>query len=99
MGWLFLLLFFATTFSTPLPAADWTDCRAAGPLVCRADFSLTPYEPLLAELAQLQLDLVRQLGVPPAAEPIEVYLFADQATYARYVRRCAPGARIAGRSM
>jgi hypothetical protein len=61
-------------------------------LVCRADFSLTPYEPLLAELAQLQVDLVRQLGIPPAAEPIEVYLFHDQATYARYVSRYVPGA-------
>ena len=93
-GWseLFLLVFLAATFATPSPAADWTDCRVAGPLVCRADFSLTPYEPLLAELAQLQLDLVRQLGIPPAAEPIEVYLFHDQATYARYVSRCVPGA-------
>ena len=75
-----------------MPAADWTDSRVAGPLICRADFSLTPDESTLRELAQLQLDLVRQLGIPPAAEPIEVYLFHDRATYARYISRFVPGA-------
>ena len=88
---LLLLAFCTAIFAAPSPAADWADCRVAGPLVCRADFSLTPYASLLAELAQLQLDLARQLGIPPAAEPIEVYLFHDQATYARYVSRFVPG--------
>ncbi len=73
-------------------AADWTDTRAAGPFVCRADFSLTPCQGLLGELAQLQADLVRTLRVPPAGEPIEVYLFHDQATYARYLGHCLPTA-------
>ena len=73
------------------PAADWTDTRNAGPFICRADFSLAAYDGLLRELAQLQTDLSQTLGIAAASEPIEVYLFHDQATYARYLGRYLPG--------
>ena len=74
-------------------AADWTDTRTAGPFVCRADFSLadSATQDLLGQLAQLPTDLSRRLGIAPASEPIEVYLFHDQATYARYLGHYLPG--------
>jgi hypothetical protein len=79
------------TSAVHCPAADWTDTRQAGSFVCRADFSLAAYKDLLGELTGLQTDLTRELGIPAASEAIEVYLFHDQATYARYLQRYLPG--------
>ena len=75
------------------PAADWTDTRKAGPFVCRADFSLadSASQDLLGQLAQLPTDLSRRLGIATPSEQIEVYLFHDQATYARYLGHYLPG--------
>ena len=66
-------------------AERWADQRVAGPFVCRADFSLTAIEGLLDDLARLQSDLVRSLGIKPTGEWIEIYLFNDQSTYRRYL--------------
>jgi hypothetical protein len=71
-------------------AADWTDSREAGPFVCRADFSLQGLEGLLADLDQLQGDLRQSLGIPPAQERIEIYLFADESSYRRYLKTYFP---------
>jgi len=71
-------------------AADWPDTRVVGPFVCRADFSLQNLEPLLDELSELQNDLVQALGILPAQEAIEVYLFHDQQTYDRYLKQHYP---------
>lgn len=71
-------------------AAGWADTRVAGPFVCRADFPLAGCDGLLADLAQLQRDVVRHLGIPPARQPIELYLFNDKATYTRYIKRHFP---------
>ena len=65
----------------------WADMRVSGPFVCRADFALNSVENLLPDLDRLQNDLVRRLGVRPAAEPIELYLFRNQRTYKQYLRR------------
>ncbi len=66
-------------------AAQWVDERVSGPFVCRAEFPLSSVDDLLGELAQLQNELVRYLGVSPAREPIELYLFRDQPSYRRYL--------------
>lgn len=71
-------------------AEDWLDVRTVGPFVCRADFSLQNFEPFLEELSQLQSDLVHALGIPPARDAIEVYLFHDQQTYNKYLKRQFP---------
>ena len=71
-------------------AQDWLDQRLAGPFHCHADFRLEPYQPLLDDLAYLQSDLVRALDVPETHEPIELYLFADQAAYTRYLNSRYP---------
>lgn len=72
-------------------AADgWAGVRVAGAFVCRADFSLQGSDVLLDDLAQLQDDLVRVLGVPPAQERIELYLFRHESAYRRYLGTLFP---------
>lgn len=66
-------------------ASDWSDVRAAGPFICRADFSLAGHEVLFDDLAGLQEDLVRVLGIPPTEERIEIYLFRRESGYRRYL--------------
>ena len=68
----------------------WTDWRVAGPFVCRADFSLAGMEGLVEDLDRLQNDLVRYLGIRPAQERIELYLFRDQGSYRKYLSRYLP---------
>jgi hypothetical protein len=87
----FRLLGILLAAAGPVRAAEWTDTRTAGPFVCRADFSLADQQGLLQDLTRLQADLTRALGIRPAAEPIEVYLFHDRATYARYLAGYLPG--------
>lgn len=70
--------------------AGWTDARVVGPLICRADFPLDRLDSILNDLAGLQTDLMRVLGVPVAKEPIQLYLFHDKATYSRYLSRYLP---------
>jgi hypothetical protein len=71
-------------------APVWADYRASGPFQCRADFPLDSYENLFLELANLQRELTRTLGVPPAKEPIEVYFFRDQSTHQAFMQEWYP---------
>lgn len=71
-------------------AADWVDAKRAGPFICRADFPLAEQKGLLAELAQLQIDLVRYLGIRPAEEPIHLYLFQSEKTYRAFLNQHFP---------
>lgn len=64
--------------------ARWTDTRQVGPFIFQATFSLASCEKLFSELPELQRELTRTLGVPPATQPIYVYLFADEAEYKAY---------------
>jgi hypothetical protein len=77
--------------STTSAAADWADSRQAGPFICRANFRLDGYKILFRQLEQLQNDLTQSLGIAPASEPIEIYLFSDNGVYRRYLRRHLPG--------
>jgi hypothetical protein len=86
--WLALMLFLSIASSAT--AAEWPDTRTVGPFVCRADFSLQDIGPFLAELSQLQNDLVQALRIPPAREVVEIYLFHDQQTYERYLKQQFP---------
>ncbi|NUQ66280.1 MAG: hypothetical protein HUU20_27785 [Pirellulales bacterium] len=76
--------------STRGESGGWHDTRTFGPLVCRADFSLESIDPVLRQLAQLQIDLNDRLGVRPAAEPIELYLFRQEWTYRNTLSRHFP---------
>jgi hypothetical protein len=73
-----------------VPAAEWTDTRVYGPFICRADFSLEGKHRCLNELGELQTDLVKTLQIPKAKEAIQVYLFHDEDTYRRYLKRIYP---------
>ncbi len=68
----------------------WTDERSAGPFVCHADFPLGTVENLLTEMAGVQNDLVRTLGISPAREPVELFLFRDKAAYRSYLQERFP---------
>jgi hypothetical protein len=82
-----LTLFFATPPRQCRGDDGWADTKVSGPFICRADFALGSVDALLANLAQLQNDLIQRLGVPPAEEPIELYLFHDQRAYKRYLKQ------------
>ena len=71
-------------------AAAWVDQQSVGPFVCRSDFPLAEIQPLLAELGQLQSDLVAALEVPPAETAIEVYIFRGKGSYDQFLTRYLP---------
>ncbi len=68
----------------------WFDERTLGPIQVHANFSLAPIQLLLDEIGSLQQDLVRQLEVPPAREPIHVFLFDRKPVYLAYLREYFP---------
>ncbi len=68
----------------------WTDRYTTGPFVCQADFPLKQHKELFGELAELQNELVRVLGIAPANESIRVYLFQDESSYRSFMRRQFP---------
>lgn len=68
----------------------WVDVRQVGPFTIQATFSLKQYENLFAELPELQRELSRTLGIPPAQGPIYVYLFSDSEQYRSYLERRFP---------
>lgn len=71
-------------------AQGWLDQRASGPVVCRANFPLDGYEGLFRDLAGVQNDLVQLLAVPPAEEPIELYLFQDKRSFTNHMQKRYP---------
>jgi len=82
----------ATLVPQSASAEGWADQRVAGPFICRADFPLTGYEALFGDLMQVQQDLTRMLGVPPAQEQSELLLFQNKQTYQAYLRQHYPQA-------
>ncbi len=71
-------------------AAGWADQRSNHTLICRANFSLAGYEPLLGELGQVQNGLHELLQIEPPKEPIELYLFKDKRSYQQYLQQRFP---------
>jgi hypothetical protein len=68
----------------------WPDERKAGLFLCHADFSLDRHAHLLDELARLQRDLVRTLGITESNEPIHLFLFERKSTYEDYLKLYFP---------
>jgi len=90
-GWLPVVILLALTLAPSVASAQgWVDQRVYGPLVCNADFPLTDVEPLLAEVAQIQQELIRLLEIPPTNERIQLLLFRDRAAYRRYLAQHLP---------
>ena len=85
------LLPFAAVGAELRAETRWPDERNAGVFHCHADFDLDQFEPLWEQMAALQQDLMRELRVPPANEPIHLFLFERKATYDDYLALHFPG--------
>lgn len=70
--------------------AQWPAERAAGVFRCHADFSLDHFEPLIAELGELENDLARDLDLAAPREEIHLFLFERKATYEAYLKQYFP---------
>ena len=84
------LLVALTCSNAAIAQPRWPDERQAGPLLCHADFPLDAHQPLLAELADLQRDLVRVLGAAESRETVHVFLFQAKPTYQAYMQQYFP---------
>jgi len=71
---------------------NWTDHRQIGGFQIYADFRLRDQELLLGELLQLERDVITQLQLGPAREPIHVFLFQSKRAYTDYMQRYFRGA-------
>ena len=87
LPWPLLLLL---TVSTATAEPRWPEERIEGPFVYRADFSLTPKQPLLQDISELHAQIPQLLQLQPPREPVHVYLFEEQTTYQNYVRYYFP---------
>jgi len=84
-------LLIVLAWSRPLAAQPrWPDERQAGPFLCHADFALDAQQPLLAELADLQRDLVKVLGAAESRETVHLFLFQAKPTYQAYMQQYFP---------
>jgi len=86
-----LIAFSLLILTAPAGAEDWVEQRVAGPFQIRADFTLDAYPQLIAQLEQLQRDLVATLKLTPARQPIQLFLFQDEASYRGYLKEYFPG--------
>lgn len=71
-------------------AAEFVDVRMVGPFVCRADFPLAKVKSSLDRLPSLQADLTKRLGIPPAENGTEIYLFQGKSTYTKVRKPAFP---------
>ncbi|HUG68490.1 MAG TPA: DUF1570 domain-containing protein [Pirellulaceae bacterium] len=69
----------------------WPDEQSAGAFHCHADFKLDRFAPLWEQIAGLQQDITRELRVPPASEPIHLFLFERKGSYEEYLKLHFPG--------
>jgi hypothetical protein len=68
----------------------WVDSRQVGVFTIKAAFPLAEYDTLFQELPELQRELSRTLGIPPARTPIHVYLFSSAEHYKEYTQQQFP---------
>jgi hypothetical protein len=68
----------------------WIDVRQVGPFTIYATFPLAEYDRLFSELPELQGEISRTLGLPPARMPIVVYLFANDGEYRQLLEQQFP---------
>jgi hypothetical protein len=56
------------------------------PVLILSDFELRPELPMFRELAEMRTQIQKQLLLPPATEPVKVYVFETEAVYSRYLK-------------
>ena len=67
------------------------------PYVFLSDVKIDSDQPLFRELAQLRDQVQKELLLPPASDPVKVYLFETEKAYTAYIpfRRSRGKTRIA----
>lgn len=80
----------ASTMPASVTQAAWIDTRQVGPFTIHSTFPLAEYDRVFQELPELQRDICRTLGLPPARSPIAIYLFSNADQYQRYIERNYP---------
>lgn len=80
----------AVLITAPPARAAWVEEVAEFPFVLRADSSLPNAPAILSELRALEDDLVETLGIEPAKEWIEVYVYRDRAALDRFAAQLIP---------
>ncbi|MCA9263783.1 MAG: hypothetical protein KDA60_08025 [Planctomycetales bacterium] len=88
-----LLLFAGLNCTAPGQSAEWPFHERQGVFHLHADFDLDRYAILLRTLANLQVEVHRQLALNRSAEQIDVYLFSDEEAYQAYMHRYFPHIR------
>jgi hypothetical protein len=84
------LLCAPAAMSSPADYVKWTDTRQVGPFQIQSTFPLAKYDKLFAELPDLQREITRTLGVPPATSNVNVFLFSSEEQYRAYINRHFP---------
>lgn len=73
-----------------LASPVWSDVRQVGPFVCRATFAIDTEVDGLEGLPELQRELNRVLAIAPPREPVDIFLFGDQAEYGSFLQENFP---------
>lgn len=80
----------ATAVQPCAAAARWIDHQSYGPFRFHATFPLGQLHPLFQELSALELELQRTLAVPPASQPIDVFLLESKKAHEQYLTEMYP---------
>ena len=84
------LLVWLAAHSPSTDAAAGPNQLTAGRLTVRADFSLDGYAARVREIADLDRELHRTLGIPGSRQPIDIQVFGSKQAYAEHLRRHLP---------
>lgn len=79
--------------STALPcygATPWIDHRNFGPFHFHATFPMGDLTPIFQELSALEAELQRTLAVPPAEQPVDVYLLGSEQEHRNLLKQLYP---------
>lgn len=71
-------------------AVAWVEERQIGPYLIRSEFALKDIQSLVDELADLQSDIERQLGLKCQPGEIQIHLFRSHGSYVEYLRKRIP---------
>ena len=76
--------------SRAVAAVKWVDRQSYGPFQCAATFPIAKLDPAFRELAHLENELQRTLGLPRVKTPIDVLLFSSQGQHREFLARRYP---------
>jgi len=83
-------LWASAAFPSHAATATWIDHRSDGPFHCHATFPLGDLSPLFQELSALEAELQRTLAMPPAQQPVDVYLLENEQEHRELLEQLYP---------